>query len=77
MDETDLAPLYPAYNLSVPVDHFHNESKYAPHSDETFPLRYWFDASYYKKGGPVIILSGGETDGAGRDPCVNVVEGSI
>jgi hypothetical protein len=23
---------YPAYNFSVPVDHFRNESRYAPHS---------------------------------------------
>ena len=35
---------YPAYNFSVPVDHLHNESRYAPHSDESFNLRYWFDA---------------------------------
>jgi len=60
--------LYPAHNISVPVDHFHNESMYEPHSDATFPLRYWFDATYYKDGGPVIVLQGGETSGAGRLP---------
>ena len=59
---------YPAYNFSVPVDHFHNESRYAPHSDESFNLRYWFDASNYKPGGPVIVLQSGETSGVGRLP---------
>ena len=66
--ESDEKPLYPAYNLSVPIDYFHNDSKYEPHSDGTFPLRYWFDATYYQDGGPVIVLQGGETDGAGRLP---------
>jgi hypothetical protein len=31
-----------------------------------FNLRYWFDATYYKEGGPVIVLQSGETDAAGR-----------
>lgn len=62
------ATLYPAHSISVPVDHFHNESMYEPHSDATFALRYWFDATYYKDGGPVIVLQGGETSGAGRLP---------
>jgi hypothetical protein len=60
--------LYPERNLSVPVDFFHNETRYEPHSNETFNLRYWFDATYYKPGGPVFVLLGGETDGAGRLP---------
>ncbi|PPJ53883.1 hypothetical protein CBER1_04625 [Cercospora berteroae] len=63
-----LSAKYPAHNLSVPIDHFHNETKYEPHSNGTFPLRYWFDASYYKPGGPVIILQSGETSGVGRLP---------
>jgi Serine carboxypeptidase S28 len=58
--------MYPACNLSVPIDHFHNDSRYEPHSDGMFNLRYWFDATYYKPGGPVIVLQSGETDGAGR-----------
>ena len=66
--DVDPATLYPAYNLQVPVDHFHNESKYVPHSDAKFPLRYWFDGSHYKPGGPVIVLESGETSGAGRLP---------
>jgi hypothetical protein len=62
----DLATLYPSYNLSVPIDHFHNDSSYEPHSNATFPLRYWFDKRFYQSGGPVILLAGGETNGADR-----------
>ncbi|CAI6093388.1 unnamed protein product [Clonostachys chloroleuca] len=59
---------YQEYNLSVPIDHFHNDTKYAPHSNGTFNLRYWFDPQFYKPGGPVFVLSGGETSGADRLP---------
>ncbi|KAK7757637.1 hypothetical protein SLS62_000013 [Diatrype stigma] len=59
---------YPTYTLSVPVDHFHNDSLYEPHSDEFFDLRYWFDAQWYEEGGPVIVLAGGETSGEDRFP---------
>lgn len=54
--DTDL----PIYNLSVPVDHFPNDPKYEPHTEDTFPLRYILDTTYYKEGGPVIILAAGE-----------------
>ena len=50
------------------MDYFHNESCYEPHSNEFFNLRYWFDASNYKPGGPVIVLQSGETSGVGRLP---------
>ncbi|KAL4892232.1 serine carboxypeptidase S28-domain-containing protein [Aspergillus ambiguus] len=60
--------IYPAHYLSVPVDHFHNESRYEPHSDEHFPLRYWFDAQYYRHGGPVFVIAAGETSGEDRFP---------
>ncbi|KAL8711520.1 MAG: hypothetical protein Q9225_007110 [Loekoesia sp. 1 TL-2023] len=66
--DADPATLYTEHNISVPIDYFHNETKYEPHSNGTFPLRYWFDASYYKDGGPVIVLQSGETDGTGRLP---------
>lgn len=68
MDQADIDPtrLYPARYLSVPIDHFHNESKYEPHTNDTFELRYWFDSTYYKPGGPVIVLQSGETSGVGR-----------
>lgn len=29
--DVDPSLLYPAYNLSVPIDHFHNDSLYEPH----------------------------------------------
>lgn len=67
-DDFDLTLLYPERNLSVPIDFFHNETKYEPHSNGSFNLRYWFDATYYKPGGPVFVLLGGETDGEGRLP---------
>ncbi|KAI2603632.1 peptidase S28 [Hypoxylon sp. NC1633] len=66
--DVDPATLYPEYNLSTPIDHFHNDSSYEPHSDGTFDLRYWYDTQYYKPGGPVIVLAGGETSGADRLP---------
>ncbi|KAI4255462.1 MAG: hypothetical protein LQ352_002555 [Teloschistes flavicans] len=67
-DDVDPSTLYKEHNISVPIDYFHNDTKYEPHSNGTFPLRYWFDASYYKDGGPVIVLQGGETDAVGRLP---------
>ncbi|ORY06402.1 extracelular serine carboxypeptidase [Clohesyomyces aquaticus] len=66
--DVDLETLYPARNISVPVDFFHNDTRYEPHSNATFPLRYWFDASNYKPGGPVFVLLSGETSGVGRLP---------
>ncbi|KAK4174195.1 putative serine protease [Triangularia setosa] len=66
--DDDLEKLYPAHTIQMPIDHFHNDSLYEPHTNDTFSLRYWFDASHYKPGGPVIVLQGGETDGAGRIP---------
>lgn len=59
---------YPACNFSVPIDHFHNDSMYEPHSNGTYNMRYWFDSQYYKEGGPVILLAAGETSGVGRLP---------
>jgi hypothetical protein len=50
------------------VDHFHNETRYEPHSDDSFNLRYYFDATYYKPGGPVILLQSGETSVDDRLP---------
>lgn len=62
----DPQTLYKTYTINVPIDHFHNESQYEPHTNNTFELHYWFDRSNYKPGGPVIVLQGGETDGSGR-----------
>ena len=58
--------LYPEHNISVPVDHFHNESIYEPHPNNSFNLRYFFDATYYKPGGPVIVLQAAENDATFR-----------
>ncbi|TKX25636.1 extracellular serine carboxypeptidase-like protein 1 [Elsinoe australis] len=66
--DTDPSLLYPERRIQVPVDHFQNDTLYEPHSNETFALRYWFDAQYYKPGGPVITLQSGETSGVGRLP---------
>lgn len=60
-------PLYTS-TLDVPVDHFHNESRYEPHSNDTFKLRYHYDARYYKRGGPVIVLGSGEVQSVARIP---------
>ncbi|KAF2848562.1 serine peptidase-like protein [Plenodomus tracheiphilus IPT5] len=67
-DDFDLTLLYPERNLSVPIDFFHNETRYEPHANGSFNLRYWFDSTYYKPGGPVFVLLGGETDGEERLP---------
>ncbi|KAI0123471.1 serine carboxypeptidase S28-domain-containing protein [Xylariales sp. AK1849] len=66
--QVELAETYPAYNISTPIDHFHNDSLYEPHSDGFYNMRYWFDAQYYKEGGPVIVLASGETSGTDRLP---------
>ncbi|KFA53307.1 hypothetical protein S40293_04720 [Stachybotrys chartarum IBT 40293] len=65
---TAYAAQRPAYNLSVPIDHFHNDSLYEPHSDGFFDLRYWVDESHYRPGGPVIVLAAGEIDADERLP---------
>ncbi|KAH6652577.1 peptidase S28 [Truncatella angustata] len=70
VEEAQIAATYPAYTLSTPIDHFHNDSRYEPHSDGFYNMRYWFDARYYKPGGPVIVLAGGETSGTGRLPFI-------
>lgn len=57
-----------SHNLSVPINHFSNDSKYDPDLDGTFNLRYWFDSTYYKEGGPVIVILAGELDATVRLP---------
>lgn len=55
-----LAAQFPQRNFTMPIDHFRNESKYAPHSNGTFTQFYWFDDTYYRPGGPVIVNTMGE-----------------
>jgi Serine carboxypeptidase S28 len=56
----DLTSKYPTQNFTMPVDHFHNESRYEPHTNRTFQQHYWFDDTYYKPGGPIIVNTMGE-----------------
>ena len=60
------ASTYPANIINMPIDHFPNSPRYAPHTNATFPQRYYFDSSYYKPGGPVYLYIGGETSGPSR-----------
>jgi len=64
----DPKTLYAPYNISVPIDHFHNSTMYEPHSSGSYDLTYYFDAQYYKPGGPVILLATGEDSGSDRLP---------
>jgi len=59
---------YPAHNISIPIDHFHNSSAYEPHSHDHFDNLYYFDDRYYLPGGPVILLLGGEIGADTRLP---------
>ncbi|KAL4912247.1 serine carboxypeptidase S28-domain-containing protein [Aspergillus aurantiobrunneus] len=56
------------HNFSAPIDHFHNDTRYEPHSNASFDLRYWFDSSHYRPGGPVFVIAAGETNGEDRFP---------
>ncbi|KAF4617719.1 hypothetical protein D9613_006175 [Agrocybe pediades] len=55
---------FPAQWFKQPLDHFDKNSK------ETFHQRYWVSTRHYKprKGAPVIVLDGGETNGEDRLP---------
>jgi hypothetical protein len=64
--DVDPETLYPKRYFEMPVDHFPHKAKYEPHTTRTFQNRYWFDDTYYKPGGPVIILQSGETNGLNR-----------
>ncbi|KAJ4298995.1 hypothetical protein N0V90_004239 [Kalmusia sp. IMI 367209] len=58
--------VYQPHTIDQPIDHLHNEARYEPHTNATFTQRYFFDASYYKPGGPVFLYIGGETSGESR-----------
>ncbi|KAL4931829.1 putative extracelular serine carboxypeptidase [Aspergillus undulatus] len=61
-----LSASFKEYNFITPIDHFHNETRYEPHTNATFNLRYWFDATHYEPGGPVFVIAAGETSGEDR-----------
>lgn len=66
MDETQKTfaapPKYEAHCFDQRISHFDDSVK------GTFCQRYWYDDTYYKEGGPVFLLDGGETSGADRLP---------
>ena len=55
-------PTYEAHCFPQLLSHFDDSD------NTTFCQRYWLDSSNYNPGGPVFVLDGGETDGAGRLP---------
>jgi hypothetical protein len=55
-------------NRIIQIDHFPDSDRYIPHESGTFCQRYFFDATYYKPGGPVLLYIGGETSGPSRFP---------
>ena len=71
-DSTQIAfelPHKPKYKAHYFQQHVsHDPDIPAPKVNSTFLQRYWFDSTYYKPGGPVFLLDGGETDGEGRLP---------
>lgn len=50
----------------MPISHFPDSPRYAPHTNATFEQRYYFDDTYYQPGGPVFLYIGGETSGPSR-----------
>lgn len=60
-ESDSLGKKYPAFYFQQPIDH--NDS-----SVGTFNQRYWVDDRFYRPGGPVFVLDGGETSGAERLP---------
>ena len=64
LDQTDLSVLstkdeFPEQFFSQPLDHFSDSLGI------TFGQRYSVNSRHYVKGGPVIVLDGGETSGVG------------
>lgn len=49
-----IGPVYQAYNISLPIDHFNASD------NRTFNNRYWVNDTYYQEGGPVIWYDYGE-----------------
>jgi hypothetical protein len=62
LDTEENAAGFKAQWFRQPVDHFDKSS------NATFLQRYWVNTRHYKadKGGPVIVLDGGETSGVVR-----------
>ncbi|GAA5977759.1 hypothetical protein JCM10908_005082 [Rhodotorula pacifica] len=52
-------PRFSPHTFKQRVSHVGNRT-------DEWPQRYWFDATFYKPGGPVYLLDGGETNGEDR-----------
>lgn len=67
---TDTTQLRFGAGKRYPAQYFTQKSSHDldDEDDSTFQQRYWFDDTYYKPGGPVFLLDGGETDGSARIP---------
>lgn len=59
VEDLAAAASFPQYNFVQPLDHFQD-------TGVTFNQRYWVSDTYYKPGGPVIVLDSGESSGTGR-----------
>ncbi|OCF56353.1 serine carboxypeptidase [Kwoniella mangroviensis CBS 10435] len=59
---TSSKPLYEAHCFPQKISHFDDTV------NGTFCQRYWIDTSFYREGGPVFLLDGGETSGQDRVP---------
>lgn len=51
---------FPELKFTQPLDHFSSSL------NVSFGQRYWVNSRHYAKGGPVIVLDGGETSGEGK-----------
>ncbi|KAG9028191.1 hypothetical protein FRB95_006769 [Tulasnella sp. JGI-2019a] len=60
--KTALKNKYPELYFQQPLDHFDQTAGF------TFGQRYYVDDRFYKPGGPVIVLDGGETSAEDRLP---------
>lgn len=65
-EQLRLSEKYPAYTFDQLSTHFLDQLP--PGFDQTFKQRYWVEDKYYKRGGPVFVLDGGETTGVERLP---------
>ncbi|KAF8514159.1 serine carboxypeptidase S28-domain-containing protein [Gautieria morchelliformis] len=51
--------------FTQPLDHFDNQNPF------TFQQHFWVNSNFYKPGGPVILLEGGEAPGLDRVPFIS------
>lgn len=62
------APTLPPLEEKYPASFFEQRVDHNDTTVGTFRQRYWVDDRFYKPGGPVFVLDGGETSGADRLP---------